>query len=409
MKEIEKILQTGTNIFNPQTKTLANVERVIDYIERGNTSPVLVEFDPSNACNHGCYFCISSYIHLPESKDLETFDRSIMSKELMLDVCKDLIDMDVKAINWTGGGEPTLNPHLKDAIEYVGKNSNIKMGMFTNGTLLDKFDLFETIVDNFTWLRFSVDAGTAKTFNWIRRPGKGQDWDKMYTNLQKLIEVNNSKGKKISIGTGMVITPDTYKEIVDFAKAFTPLDLDYCQYKPEVVNREREGGIQREVEFWNTEIKPRLDEAKSILGKKYQINGYHLVDLAEDPTILGRSYKKCLGSQIQPCIGADGHVYVCPNHRGYKQYSYGSLKEKSFKEIWLDMEKRNSVMNQIDNVECFSNCTQLCKPHESNKIFWNIYDNYNKLSTDEERIDFKNYLYKKRDEVIKEVKHSEFI
>ena len=116
-----------------------------------------------------------------------------------------------------------------------------------------------------------------------------------------------------------------------------------------------------------------------------------------------------MGSQIQPCIGADGHVYVCPNHRGYKQYSYGSLKEKSFKEIWLDMEKRNSVMNQIDNVECFSNCTQLCKPHESNKIFWNIYDNYNKLSTDEERIDFKNYLYRKRDEVIKEVKHSEFI
>ena len=37
--------------------------------------------------------------------------------------------------------------------------------MFTNGTLLDKFDLFETIVNNFTWLRFSVDAGTPKTYD----------------------------------------------------------------------------------------------------------------------------------------------------------------------------------------------------------------------------------------------------
>lgn len=406
---LEKILDTGTNIFNPQAKVLANVENVLEFIETGNTAPVLVEFDPSNACNHGCYFCISSYIHLPESKDLETFDRSIMPKDLMLSVCKDLIDMGVKAINWTGGGEPTLNPHLKHAIKYIGENSDIKMGMFTNGTLLDKFDLFDTIVDNFTWLRFSVDAGTPKTFNWIRRPGKGQDWNKMYSNLQKLIEVNNSKGRKIGLGTGMVITPDTYKEIVDFAKAFSPLDIDYCQYKPEVVNRERDGGIQREVEFWNTEIKPRLEEAKDILGDKYQINGYHLEDLAEDPTILGRYYKKCLGSQIQPCIGADGHVYVCPNHRGYKQYSYGSLHEKSFKEIWLDIEKRNMVMNQIDNVECFSNCTQLCKPHESNKMFWNIYDGYNQLNTAEEKENFKKNLYQKRDEISKQIKHSEFI
>ena len=46
--------------------------------------------------------------------------------------------MGVKAINWTGGGEPTLNPHLGDAISLVGEKSKIKMGMFTNGTLLDK-------------------------------------------------------------------------------------------------------------------------------------------------------------------------------------------------------------------------------------------------------------------------------
>tara|TARA_R100000789_G_C2942775_1_gene132595 strand:- start:515 stop:643 length:129 start_codon:yes stop_codon:yes gene_type:complete len=42
-------------------------------------------------------------------------------------------------------------------------------------------------------------------------------------------------------------------------------------------------------------------------------------------------------------------------------------------------------------------------------MFWYIYDSYNKLNTEEERKDFKNYLYQKRDEVIKEVKYSEFI
>ena len=72
------------DIFSPQNKVIANVDRVIEFIETGNTSPVLVEVDPSNACNHGCYFCISSYIHLPESKNLETFDRSVMSRQMLL-------------------------------------------------------------------------------------------------------------------------------------------------------------------------------------------------------------------------------------------------------------------------------------------------------------------------------------
>tara|TARA_R110002051_G_scaffold308562_1_gene380422 strand:+ start:280 stop:1509 length:1230 start_codon:yes stop_codon:yes gene_type:complete len=408
LEKINDYIDSGTSIFNPQAKVIANIENVIQFLETKNTSPVLVEVDPSNACNHGCYFCISSYIHLPESKDLETFDRSIMPKNILMSMCEDLVDLGVKAVNWTGGGEPTLNPNLKYAIQYMGKN-NIPMGMFTNGALLDRFDLFDTLVDNMTWVRFSVDAGTEKTYNWIRRPGKGQDWNKMHQNLAKLIDTNNAAGKKIDIGVGMVITPDTYSEIVDYANTFKDFDLDYCQFKPEIVNREREEGVQRDVEFWNEKVEPLLDEAKDILGDKFQLNGYKITDLGEDPKILGRHYKKCLGSQIQPCVGADGHVYVCPNQRGYKQYSYGSLHEKTFKEIWNDLQARQEVMHQIDNVECFKFCTQLCKPHESNKMFWYLHEEHDKLKTNEEKQMFKDILFDAKEKVSGFIKHKEFI
>jgi radical SAM protein with 4Fe4S-binding SPASM domain len=299
----------------------------------------------------------------------------MMPRDMLMKLCDNFIKMGVKAINWTGGGEPTVNPHFKEAIKYIGNNSNIEMGIFTNGTLLDKHDLFESLVDNMTWVRISVDAGTSKTYNSVRRAKGNQNWDKMVSNLEKLLEVNKSKGKKIDIGVGFVITPDSYTEILDFAKFFSKYDLDYCQYKPEIVNRERENGKQREIHFWKNSVEPLLNEAKLILGDKFQINGYKLNDLENDPEFFGRTYRKCLGSQIQPCVGADGNVYVCTNHRGYKEYSYGSLYEKSFEEIWSDISKRKEVMNQIENVECFKNCTQLCKPHESNKAIWEIYNN----------------------------------
>ena len=172
------------------------------------------------------------------------------------------------------------------------------------------------------------------------------------------------------------------------------------------MNREREDGVQRDLEFWNKNVEPQLEAAKEILGSKFQINGYKLSDLIEDRSLFGRRYKKCMGSQIQPCVGADGNVYVCTNHRGYKQYSYGSLHEKSFKEVWDDVQERKRIMNQIDNVECFKNCTQLCKPHESNKAVWDIYQAYNE---EQDKNVFKDNLLELQKEVKENIIHSEFI
>jgi sulfatase maturation enzyme AslB (radical SAM superfamily) len=388
-------------IFNPRLKIIANVENAIEHIETGYTAPVLIEVDPSNACNHACNFCLSSYIHFEKYKGTETFSRALMSRDVLMSLCKDFVDMGVKAVNWTGGGEPTLNKHLKEAIEYCGKNG-IKMGMFTNGTLFDKRDLFETLVDNMTWVRISIDAGTKQTYNGIRVARDKQDWDKMVSNLQKLIEVNKSKGNKIDIGVGYVVSPDTYREIVEFAEFFKDYDLSYCQYKPEVIIRE-DGGVQRDRDFWLNKVEPLLAQAKSILGDKFQINGYKFNDLENNTETYGRNYKKCLGSQLSPCIGADGHVYVCTNHRGWKQYSYGNLYDDSFKSIWGNLQKRKEVMSLIEDVECFENCTKLCKPHESNKAMWDIQQGL------ENNTMTKEALLKEKEEVREFLKHPEFI
>lgn len=388
-----------SKIFDPQAKILANVDRAIEFLETGNTAPVLVEVDPSNACNHACSFCLSAYIHFDKFKGTETFSRTMMSRDVLLKLCEDFSNMGVRAINWTGGGEPTLNKHLKEAIEYCG-SKGIKMGMFSNGTLFDKWDMFDVIVDNMTWVRISVDAGTKETYDGVRKAKGYENWDKMVSNLSKLINVNKDKGNKIDIGVGFVISPDTYHEIVDFAKFFKNFDLTYCQYKPEIVVREV-GNEQRDADFWLNKVNPLLEEAKEILGNKFQINGYKFEDLANDREKFGRNYKQCLGSQISPCVGADGNVYVCTNHRGWKQYSYGNIYMNSFQEIWNDLTKRKQVMEQIEKVENFSNCTNLCKPHESNKAMWELKENFSQEN--------KKKLYSKRKELLKILKHPEFI
>ena len=59
-------------------------------------------------------------------------------------------------------------------------------------------------------------------------------------------------------------------------------------------------------------------------------------------------------------------------------------------------------MHLIEEKECFSNCTQLCKPHESNKAVWEIYNN---MGNEE----YLAELEKKREALSTTLTHKEFI
>ena len=40
---------------------------------------------------------------------------------------------------------------------------------------------------------------------------------------------------EINIGVGFVVTKDNYDEVIPFAKLFSEIDVDYCQFKPEII------------------------------------------------------------------------------------------------------------------------------------------------------------------------------
>jgi radical SAM protein with 4Fe4S-binding SPASM domain len=160
--------------------------------------------------------------------------------------------------------------------------------------------------------------------------------------------------------------------------------------------------MQISSDFWTNKVINLLDNAKEILKDKFECNSYKIEDLIVDEKKHGRNYESCIGSQFQPCIGADGNVYVCTNHRGHSKYSYGNLSENSFKKIWSNVIEKKRIMNIINNKEKFSKCTHLCKPHESNKILWTIKNNLENKS-------YFEILKKKSYFLIKKLKHINFI
>ena len=79
------------------------------------TAPVHVRIKPMNHCNHSCWYCAYRYDDVSLGEDIDLEDQ--IPKEKMDEIIEDIIDMGVKAVTFSGGGEPTIYKPLPECVE----------------------------------------------------------------------------------------------------------------------------------------------------------------------------------------------------------------------------------------------------------------------------------------------------
>ncbi len=329
--------------FTPQLKLLFHSHRIAQWMEGESVYPILVEMDLSNTCNHHCTFC--NFSHL--------IDRSVLTKEVGYKIVGQLRMCGVKAINWTGGGEPLTNPYFPSIFTYA-KSVGMEQGLFTNGALI-KEEHIEVLLQTQRWIRFSIDAATPSTYYSIR--GKNE-FENVLQNVRTMVRVRNEMRYDTQIGIGFVITKENYTEIDKFADLITKLGVDYGQYKP-CISSEHTNAT-----WWECEVKPYLEQVFAT-NVKATINLYKFNDLSENQ--FDKPYLLCYGHVFCPCVGAEGKVYVCNQMRGKEEYCMGDLHTHSFEEIWKG-KKRQEAIGRID----VGRCPPFCKNNEINKMLYHI-------------------------------------
>lgn len=106
-------------------------------------APIHVSIWPTVRCQLSCSYCCC------KNEDRKHEDLSFYDFASAVNV---LSRYGTKAIEFSGGGDPLLWPHLKEAVDLV-HTKNIKMSLITNGLALGGFD-----VSKFEWIRISVSS-----------------------------------------------------------------------------------------------------------------------------------------------------------------------------------------------------------------------------------------------------------
>ncbi|HDQ23156.1 MAG TPA: radical SAM protein, partial [Candidatus Uhrbacteria bacterium] len=182
--------------------------------------PVYVEISLAGVCNHRCRFCAFDYLG---------YEGGFANFKSLKRAIRDMAKGGVKSILFSGEGEPLLYPKAKEIIKYAN-SLGIDVALATNGAFLEE-DVSKAILPFLSWLKVSIDAGTAKTHMKIHRP-KTQDFNKILNNLKKAVEIRKTNNLKCTLGGQMLLLPDNYKEAGILAKKIKKIGFDYLIIKP---------------------------------------------------------------------------------------------------------------------------------------------------------------------------------
>ncbi len=142
-------LYTKTKVFHFKDK--------LDSLPKENPAilaPIHIRIKPTNVCNHNCHYCAYRVDNLQLGKDMVT--RDFIPREKMLEIIDDLVEMKVRAVTFSGGGEPFCYPYLLEAVKNLARGG-IKFASLTNGALLTG-EIANFFAKNATWLRISIDG-----------------------------------------------------------------------------------------------------------------------------------------------------------------------------------------------------------------------------------------------------------
>lgn len=286
----------------------------------------------SNICNLECRYCFNS-----AGKKLE----GELSKEQIINLCKQAKELGCKKIVIVGSGEPLADPNFKEIINYIDK-LNMETVLFTNGILLTN-ELCEFLLDKNVKICLKFHSFNFDVSDFLIGKYKSK---KIFYSLEKLMKYNFHTLGKLSLANQ--IFKQNLNDIIDV--------YHFCR-KNNIIPRvskilfKGKGQTCKELYPSEKEVKNLFAELKEIDKKTYNLNwgNFNNNVYAGD--------QGCQLSYINLFVDVFGNVQPCI---GILK-TLGNIKDKLLKNMW-----ENNYMKNIDLLlegkctECVNNKIYRC-------------------------------------------------
>lgn len=121
-------------------------EQMLSYKNGTGNTVVSTHISPEGACNLRCPYCSVTYRDTHSRIDIEVVRKYVL----------DLKSRGLKAIIFTGGGEPTIYPQFNEVIQWAKYDLGLSVALITNGTQAKRVE--DKTWKAFSWVRVSLNV-----------------------------------------------------------------------------------------------------------------------------------------------------------------------------------------------------------------------------------------------------------
>lgn len=188
-------------------------------------APIYVRIKPTNYCNHKCFYCSYADSELGLRNSVNRQDQ--IPWEKMQEIIADLSDMGVKAVTFSGGGEPLVYPYIIETMQKT-LEAGIDLSIITNGQMLEgkRAEMLAAA----KWVRISFDSADAETYARVR----GLPVEAFHEVCGNIRKFSRIKKKNCELGINFVINHENADQVYDMAKMVKDLGANHIKYTARV-------------------------------------------------------------------------------------------------------------------------------------------------------------------------------
>ncbi len=334
-------------------KLLHHLDRVNKWHRGELITPIYVAFSPTSYCNHHCVFCVYHY---------KEFKPIFFPLERYQALASEWASAGVRSVFFAGDGDPLLNKEC-DLMVKVTKEQGIDIALNTNGRLLNEKNI-PTFVENLSFIRISVNAGSAENYAQVHGTHE-RDFEIVMKNIESLVKTKKEKGSSITIGVQLVLLSLNLHEVKSLALRLKEIGVDYFSVKPFLKHPDIafDDTIENLVEVLDDLVlfqnKVSTDSFSFALRKGLFLDKFQ------------RHYKKCQSTQFMIEVDAVGDIYSCGPYIGNPDHKLGNIMKDSFESVWQS-EKAQKTREHVACGVDVSKCMPFCRPDSVNDFLWKL-------------------------------------
>lgn len=304
-----------------------HIERIAQLRAGRDIVPTHLQLIISDLCNQDCHFCayrmeggFSTELFPLDGKKNPT---RFIPTEKAAEILRDAYRMGVRAVEFTGGGEPTVHPAWVWILNFA-QSLGLDTGLVTNGTRLA--NAWDTL-NGLTWLRISLDAGNELTYEAIRQ---SKLWGKVLENIKQA-----AKLRKPLVGVGFVITKENWGEVFEACQLVKHMGVPYIRLSAMFSHKGAEyyAGVEED-------IRGLIEEAKALEDDTFKVVDFFGARV-EDLRLAKPDYSFCGYQQFVVYVGGDQKVYTCCTNAYTRKGEIGDLTKQSFREWLVSTQRRD--------------------------------------------------------------------